>query len=82
MRTPDGERTVEAGDILAFPAGEKGAHKLVNSSKIEELLYIDFDTYHSLEISFMPDSNKKCVYGKDFRQVVPNDADLNYYDGE
>lgn len=82
LRTPDGERPVAAGDILAFPSGEKGAHKLTNTSETDDLVYIDFDTYHSPEISFMPDSGKRNIYGEGFRQIVPEDTNIDYYDGE
>ena len=38
LRTPNGEIKVTAGDILAFPACEAGAHKLTNSSDTEMLI--------------------------------------------
>lgn len=82
LRTPDGETQVTVGDILAFPACEKGAHKLTNSSETEMLIYIDFDTYHSPEVSFMPDSNKSVVYGQGFRKVIKNGTEVDYYNGE
>ena len=82
LRTPDGEITVNAGDILAFPACESGAHKLTNSSETEMLVYIDFGTYHSPEVSFMPDSNKTILYGKGLRKNMKNGTEVDYYDGE
>lgn len=82
LRTPEGDTEVKPGDILAFPACAAGAHKLTNASDTEDLVYIDFDTYHSPEVSFMPDSQKKVVYGKNLRQIVRDDHDPDYYDGE
>ena len=38
LRTPEGERAVKAGDLLFFPAGEDGAHKLTNTSETEMLV--------------------------------------------
>jgi len=70
LKTPEGEYLVKQGDILAFPAYEKGAHKLTNTSNTENLVYIDFDTYHTLDISFMPESNKKVIYGQGLHQVI------------
>ena len=32
LRTPDGERELEEGDAVHFPAGPKGAHQLTNRS--------------------------------------------------
>ena len=86
LRTPEGEVTVKAGDILAFPACEEGAHKLTNISESEMLIYIDFSTYHSPEVSFMPDSGKSVIYGKGLKRIVYNnrevDCEVDYYEGE
>jgi uncharacterized cupin superfamily protein len=82
LRTPEGETEVSTGNILVFPANERGTHKLTNSSKTKMLVYIDFDTYHSPEVSFMPDSSKSVVYGKGLRKVFKNSLDIGYYDGE
>src|SRR6478735_11444018 len=32
VRTPDGEETLERGDLVRFPAGPAGAHKIMNRS--------------------------------------------------
>lgn len=32
LKTPEGERTVHAGELLFFPTGSAGAHKLTNPS--------------------------------------------------
>ena len=82
LRTPEGETEVTSGDILVFPACEEGAHKLTNSSKTEMLIYIDFDTYHSPEVSFMPDSNKSVVYGHGLKKIIKNSTEVDYYEGE
>ena len=86
LRTPEGEVKVKAGDILAFPACKEGAHKLTNISESEMLVYIDFSTYHSPEVSFMPDSNKSVIYGKGLKRIVYNnteaDCEVDYYEGE
>jgi len=82
LRTPDGEAKVTAGDILVFPANESGAHKLTNSSELEMLIYIDFATYHSPEVSFMPDSNKSVIYGNGLRKIVKNGTEVDYYENE
>ena len=82
LRTPNGDRTVIAGEVLVFPSGEIGAHKLTNSSDTDVLAYIDFDTYHSPEVSFMPDSDKFIVYGKGLRKNMKNGTEVDYYDGE
>jgi uncharacterized cupin superfamily protein len=30
VRAPDGEQTLERGDLVCFPAGPAGAHKVMN----------------------------------------------------
>ena len=40
LKTPDGERKVKAGEMLFFPTGPEGAHKLTNSSETEMLTYM------------------------------------------
>ena len=32
VRTPDGEHTVDGGELVRFPAGPEGAHKIMNRS--------------------------------------------------
>lgn len=82
LKTPTGERTVAAGDLLFFPAGSEGAHKLINSSATEKLVYIDFDVIHDLDAAIYPDSGKIGIWGKDINRVYPLDADVDYYEGE
>ena len=82
LKTPLGEQNVVSGDILAFPANEKGAHKLINSSETEMLIYLDFDTYNSPDISHLLDSGKAVVYGRGFRKIFKESSEIGYYDGE
>ena len=82
LKTPEGERTVTGGDLLFFPAGEAGAHKLTNASKTENLVYIDFDVTHELDVAVYPDSNKIGIWGMGINQIFPKSADVDYYDGE
>ncbi len=82
LKTPTGERTVEAGELLFFPTGEAGAHKLTNCSKTENLVYIDFDVNHDIDIAVYPDSDKIGIWGKDIVKIFPQSGDVDYYDGE
>jgi uncharacterized cupin superfamily protein len=82
LKTPLGEQTVTSGDVLAFPANKNGAHKLINSSETEMLIYLDFDTYNSPEISHLLNSGKVVVYGRGFRQIFKESSEVGYYDGE
>ena len=82
LRTPDGERKVSAGEFLFFPTGPAGAHKLTNSSDTENLVYIDFDVVHDVDITIYPDSEKIGVWGMGINQLYPQDEAVDYYDGE
>lgn len=82
LRTPDGERKVSAGELLFFPTGEEGAHKLTNLSETDNLVYIDFDAVHEVDITVYPDSDKIGVWGMGVNKIYPESADVDYYEGE
>lgn len=82
LRTPEGERKVCAGELLFFPAAPEGAHKLTNCSDTENLVYIDFDVVHDVDVTVYPDSDKIGIWGKGINKLYPNGADVGYYDGE
>ena len=81
LRTPEGERSIRAGDLLFFPAGSEGAHQLLNTGS-EDLVYIDFDVIHDLDAAIYPDAGKIGVWGKGVNRVYPMDANVDYYSGE
>ena len=82
LKTPEGEKKVSAGDLLFFPAGESGAHKLTNASETENLVYIDLNATHDLDVAVYPDSDKIGIWGMGINQIFPKSADVDYYDGE
>ena len=81
LRTPRGERPVQAGEFLFFPAGPIGAHKLTNTGDVD-LAYLDFDTSHEIDVTFYPDSGKLGVWGKNINQLYKTEDQVGYYDGE
>ena len=82
LRSAEGERTVKAGDLLFFPAGEEGVHKLTNTSETELLVYLDFDVVHDLDVTVYPDSGKIGIWGKDTNKIYRMNDDVPYYEGE
>ena len=82
LKTPEGERSVTAGELLFFPADESGAHKLTNCSETEKLVYLDFDVIHDLDAAVYPDSGKIGVWGKGINRVYRMDENVDYYEGE
>ena len=81
LRTPEGEKKVGAGEIIFFPSGPEGAHKLTNIGT-DTLVYIDFDVYHELEACIYPDSGKMGIWGMDINRVYRYDENVDYFDGE
>ncbi len=49
---------VKSGDVLRFPAGEKGVHQLKNTSDSVTLKYLDVGTSNIPDVVFMPADNK------------------------
>lgn len=82
LRSAEDERTVKPGDLLFFPAGEEGAHKLTNTSETEMLAYIDFDIVHDLDVTMYPDSGKLGIWGKNTNKIYRIGDDVDYYEGE
>lgn len=82
LRTPDGERRVGKGELLFFPTGPAGAHKLTNCSGSENLVYIDFDVVHDIDFAVYPDSDKIGIWGMGINRIYPQSADTDYYHGE
>ena len=81
LRTPQGERTVLAGELLFFPAAPAGAHKLTNNGR-QPLVYLDFDTANDLDVTVYPDSGKLGIWGKGINQVFREEGAVDYYEGE
>jgi uncharacterized cupin superfamily protein len=61
VRAPDGEHTLERGDLVRFPAGPDGAHKVMNrgDSPARTLL---FSNAQVPAVSVYPDSDKIGVW--------------------
>ena len=74
---------VTSGDIIVFPCGEAGTHKITNVSKTEKLTYIDFDTTNSPDIIKYVDSGKIGIIEHNISSsFYKEDNQVDYYDGE
>ena len=60
LRVPDGERTLEEGDVVHFPIGPDGAHQLINRSE-EPVRYLMMSNRPSPEAVEYPDSKQISV---------------------
>ncbi|HEX4719844.1 MAG TPA: cupin domain-containing protein [Thermoleophilaceae bacterium] len=83
LRTPEGWRELEPGEVVSFTAGERGAHQLVNGTD-ETVRFIAISTAGAPEILLQPDSGKLgardagSLTTKWFRES----EDVPYFDGE
>lgn len=55
LRTPAGVRHLDCGDLVAFPRGPAGAHRIFNPSE-EAVRVLVFSTMHWPEIAEYPDT--------------------------
>jgi uncharacterized cupin superfamily protein len=82
LRTPTGTSTIERGDVVRFPAGPEGAHKVGNTGKTPARL-IMFSSSREPSVAVYPDSDKIGVWAGDIRLMRRlGDGELPYYDGE
>jgi uncharacterized cupin superfamily protein len=61
VRAPDGEHTIERGDLVRFPPGPAGAHELVNRSESPARALM-FSSSRSPAISVYPDSGTISIW--------------------
>jgi uncharacterized cupin superfamily protein len=57
LRAPDGEHTLERGDLVRFPAGPDGAHKVMNRSDAPARTLLFSRRGSGYAISVYPDSD-------------------------
>ena len=83
VETNDEKLKVTSGDIIVFPCGEAGTHKITNTSKNEKLTYIDFDTTNSPDIIKYVDSGKIGIIEHNISSsFYKEDGQVDYYDGD
>lgn len=61
LRAPDGEHTLQRGDLVRFPAGPDGAHKVMNRSDTPARTLM-FSSSRTPAVSVYPDSDKIGVW--------------------
>jgi uncharacterized cupin superfamily protein len=86
LRTPDGWRAVEEGEVVAFLRGEQGAHQLVNRTQ-ETVRFLAFSTSGEPDIVIYPDSGKLGAFerlpqGGGLRAMFRLADTVDYHDGE
>jgi uncharacterized cupin superfamily protein len=83
LRHPGGEEAVEQGDVVCFPEGPEGAHKVTNHTD-ETVRVLMLSTKHPTAAAVYPDSDKIGIWtGNDADHVlVRRGSNVEYYDGE
>lgn len=84
LRGPEDTSTVRDGDVVCFPAGPTGAHKLTNKAA-DSARVLMFSSAAEPAVAVYPDSDKVGVWTGNpdddfmFRRA---DGSISYYDGE
>jgi uncharacterized cupin superfamily protein len=84
VRVPDGEETLTCGEIVCFPPGPGGAHKVSNDTDTSARVMM-FSSAREPAVAVYPDSDKIGVWpGNPDDTVMLHRADgaADYYDGE
>jgi len=84
VRTPEGEETLERGEIVRFPPGPDGAHKVSNSSDAPARIMM-FSSAREPAVAVYPDSDKIGVWPPnpaDKLMLRRRDGAVDYFDGE
>jgi uncharacterized cupin superfamily protein len=82
LRTPEGERELEPGDLVVFPRSPAGLHQLRNESDEPARLFM-LSTRNAPEIVEYPDSGKVGIFsGHGAPRMLRADAEAGYWDGE
>jgi uncharacterized cupin superfamily protein len=81
IRTPEGEHILDPGDVVCFPLGPDGAHRVGNESD-EPVRVAIFSTKNEFGIAEYPDSDKVGVWVGETNYMLRRSDNLDYWDGE
>jgi uncharacterized cupin superfamily protein len=83
IRTPAGAETLSDGDIVAFPEGPDGAHKVTNETG-DDVRVLMWSNIAPLNAAVYPDSDKILINPPDRsdRVMVERSSDVDYWVGE
>ena len=83
VRHPEGHETLEPGDVVCFPSGPEGAHKVTNDTQ-DTVRVLMVSTMRLPAVAVYPDSDKIGVFAEDRSEnvMVRRSSNVEYYDGE
>ena len=79
LRTPAGTFALRRGDVVAFPAAARGAHRLWNDAA-EDAVVLMVANADPSDVCFYPDSEKVMVEATG--TILRDHPQLDYFDGE
>ncbi len=83
IETPDGDKEVTKGDVIVFPQGKEGAHRILNTSESEMLIYLDYDTTATADVVSYPHSRKiGFIVDGQPDAIFESSNNVDYYKGE
>lgn len=86
LRTPQGWRDLEQGEVVSFPRGEEGAHQIVNRSE-DAIRFLAFSTSGDPDVVLQFDSGKVGAFerrpdGGGLRVWFRREDAVGYFEGE
>jgi uncharacterized cupin superfamily protein len=86
LRTPDGWRDLQEGEVVPFLRGERGGHQLVNRTQ-RAVRFLAFSSSGEPDLVVYPDSNKLGAFerlssGGGLRAMFRLGDAVDYYEGE
>lgn len=84
LRTPEGEEPLQRGDLVRFPPGPEGAHK-VTALADGPARVLMFSSAREPAVAVYPDSDKIGVWpgrGEDNVMLHRSDGKIDYWEGE
>ena len=81
VRTPEGEAELGSFEVVAFPPGAAGAHKVTNrgAGPVRVLM---LSTKPEYSVAVYPDSGKLLATTPHDRLMTRRSSEVDYYDGE
>lgn len=86
LRTPEGERGLEEGEVIRFPVGEQGAHQILNRGKTAAR-FLAISSHGRPDVVVFPDSDKvgmaeRLPAGGGLKMFFRRGTEVTYWAGE
>ena len=83
LRTPESEEELGPMEVVCFPFGPEGAHKVTNRAE-ETARVVMLSTKPQVSVAVYPDSGKMLATtgNPDDKLMVRRESAVHYYDGE